>query len=168
MREKMGFGFWVAVVAITAVGLIVWGSLNRSRRTDASHDGKTSREVAFTCTTDMATEFHIHPVLKIVIDGTEETLPVNIGIENGCMHPLHTHDSTGIVHVESPVKRDFTLGDFFAVWGKEFTRDQILDRKADDTHTITMTVNGQAADSYENTVLKDKDEIVISYTTKTP
>ena len=33
------------------------------------------------------------------------------------MHILaHTHDSTGIIHIESPLKRDFTLGQFFDVW----------------------------------------------------
>ena len=30
---------------------------------------------------------------------------------------LHTHDASGIVHIESPDKRDYTLGQFFDVWG---------------------------------------------------
>lgn len=40
-------------------------------------------------------------------------------------NPIHTHDDTGIIHIESPVKRDFTLADFFAVWNKPFSKDQI-------------------------------------------
>lgn len=127
---------------------------------------KTNREVALRCTTDMATQFHIHPVLKIIINGQEQEIPANIGIEVTCMKALHTHDTTGIIHVEAPVKRDFTLADFFAIWGKSFTKDQILDSKVDDNHSIKETVNGQEVQDYENTVLRDKDKIVISYEEK--
>jgi hypothetical protein len=73
------------------------------------------------------------------------------------MHPLHTHDTTGKLHVESPVERDFTLGDFFTVWEKPFDRTHILDF----TGEVSMTVNGVKVDTYENTILNDGDEIII-------
>ncbi len=126
---------------------------------------KTTREVAMSCTTDMATQFHIHAKLRIVISGVEQTIPANVGIDAGCMKPLHTHDASGTIHIESPVKRDFTLGDFFAIWGKPFSRDIILDAKIDLAHHIRMTVNGKDSDEYENLVARDDDEIVISYET---
>jgi hypothetical protein len=31
--------------------------------------------------------------------------------------PLHTHDTSGIIHVESPTVRSFTLGEFVDLWG---------------------------------------------------
>ena len=124
---------------------------------------KTNRELALDCTTDMATQFHIHPVLKIVINGKDQEIPAQIGITSGCMHPLHTHDASGTIHVESPQKRDFTLADFFAVWGKPFTKNQILDSIADARHVIRETVNGVQSQNYENTVVHDGDQIVISY-----
>ncbi|HEX9235017.1 MAG TPA: hypothetical protein VF972_01920 [Actinomycetota bacterium] len=34
---------------------------------------------------------------------------------------IHTHDATGIIHIESPTPRTFTLGEFFDVWGVRFT-----------------------------------------------
>ena len=126
-------------------------------------DDRTAREVALTCTTDMATEYHIHPVLTIIANGETVPIPADIGITRGCMMSLHTHTPDGIIHVESPVARDFTLGDFFAVWDKPFSKDQVLDYVADDTHRITMTVNGEVVDTYENTLLRDKDQIVITY-----
>lgn len=114
---------------------------------------KTNRQVALSCTTDMATQFHIHPHLEIIINGTQQEIPANIGISFSCMHPLHTHDTTGTLHVESPTKRDFTLGDFFAVWKKPFNRDQITQE----------TVNGKETEDFENIVLHDRDQIVITY-----
>src|SRR3989344_7293960 len=119
---------------------------------------KTNREVALTCTTDMATQFHIHPNLEIIINGQRQEIPANIGINDGCMNSLHTHDNSGKIHVESPEKRDFTLSDFFAVWDKTYNKDQILDYKVDDKHIIRQTVNGNETQDYENTVLRDKDK----------
>ena len=31
---------------------------------------------------------------------------------------LHTHDASGIIHVESPDERPYTLGNFFDIWGQ--------------------------------------------------
>ena len=133
---------------------------------DSSGETKSTREVALACTTDLATRFHIHSQLKIVINGEPRDIPADIGISPTCMNPLHTHDTSGEIHVESPQKRNFTLADFFAVWGKSFTKDQILDSTVDDRHIIRVTVNGNNVPDYENTVLRDEDQIVISYEEK--
>ncbi len=111
----------------------------------------------------MATQFHIHPHLKISINGQEERIPKDIGIKPLCMNSLHTHDDSGTLHVESPEKRDFTLSDFFAVWNKIFNKDQILGYKVDEKYLIRETVNGKEVQTYENTILIDKDEIIIYY-----
>lgn len=124
---------------------------------------RTNREVALTCTTDMATEFHIHPTLEIIVNGEKQEIPPNIGVLPNCMNALHTHDAVGTIHVESPERRDFTLADFFAVWGKPFTNEEVLGYKMDETHRIKVLVDGVEVDTYENTVLKDKEKIIISY-----
>lgn len=131
-----------------------------------SSSSRTNREVALTCTSDMATQFHIHPHLEIFINGNQQEVPANIGIQPGCMNSLHTHDASGTLHVESPEKRNFTLSDFFAVWRKTFTKDQIFDNKIDGRHIIRETINGKAVQDYENTVLQDKDQIIIYYEEK--
>lgn len=127
--------------------------------------GKTNREIALMCTTEMATQFHIHPHLEILVDGQKQEIPADIGVEAKCMRSLHTHDNTGIIHVEAKVKKDFTLSDFFAVWNKHFDRNQILEYKADENHKIRITVNGNESQEYENLILQDKDEVVIHYET---
>jgi hypothetical protein len=38
---------------------------------------------------------------------------------------LHTHDATGIIHIESPDNRTYTLGNFFDIWGQPLTQDNV-------------------------------------------
>src|SRR6266550_4974244 len=65
---------------------------------------------------------HIHQHLDIYVNGKHETVPASIGIYDGqFLTELHTHDTTGVMHVESPKKRTFSLGEFFGVWGVRLT-----------------------------------------------
>ena len=60
---------------------------------------------------------HIHQHLDIYVNGRHVTVPALIGIDPGhFFSPLHTHDTSGILHVESPTESAFSLGQFFAVW----------------------------------------------------
>jgi hypothetical protein len=62
----------------------------------------------------------------IFVNGKKETVPAQIGIYDGqFLTELHTHDTTGVMHVESPKKRTFSLGEFFGVWGVRLTNDCI-------------------------------------------
>ena len=151
-----------------AVILIVVGLLgfNNFKALLSGNPARSTRELAMSCTLDMYTQFHIHPHLRIVVNGAEQSVPANVGITLDCMHPLHTHDATGEIHVESPEQRDFTLGDFFAVWGKTFGKDEILSYHADQDHRITMTVAGAENEEYENLILQDKQDIVIEYSSR--
>jgi hypothetical protein len=61
---------------------------------------------------------HIHQHLDIFVNGKHMTVPALIGIyDSQYITELHTHDTSGVMHVESPKKRNFTLGQFFGVWG---------------------------------------------------
>src|SRR6266542_5599468 len=61
--------------------------------------------------------YHAHPNLAIVINGTTFTIPSQVGIQGGCNKPIHTHDTSGTLHVETDDNRDYTLHDFFLIWG---------------------------------------------------
>jgi hypothetical protein len=68
------------------------------------------------------TAVHIHQHLDIYVDGRPVPVPALIGIDPAVgFAPLHVHDTSGVIHVESPTVRDYTLGQFFAVWGVRFT-----------------------------------------------
>ncbi len=64
--------------------------------------------------------FHIHQHLTILAHGKPVEVAGDIGrpVLGGCFYWLHTHDTDGIIHVESPVFRSFTLGNFFDIWGQ--------------------------------------------------
>ena len=60
-----------------------------------------------------------------------------------------------MLHVEATVPYDFTLGNFFTIWGQNFSSQEILGHHADATHRITMTVDGRPSDAFGSLVLQD-------------
>jgi hypothetical protein len=65
-------------------------------------------------------ESHYHAHLTLLRDGKRVKVPALIGIDlqHQCLYWLHTHDATGVMHIESPDARTYTLGQFFDVWGQ--------------------------------------------------
>jgi hypothetical protein len=87
---------------------------------------------------------HIHQHLDIFVNGKPQVVPANIGIYDGqFLTELHTHDPTGILHVESPTKRQFDLGQFFGVWGVRLNADCVGGYCREVT-PWSVYVNGQA------------------------
>lgn len=104
---------------------------------------------------------HIHANLSIFADGVKQTIPADIGIINGQMLPVHTHDGSGRMHLESPIRRDFKLRDFFDVQDETFSATQVLNFRG----TVAMTANGQPNTQLGNLVLTDEMNIEIRVTT---
>ena len=105
--------------------------------------------------------YHSHPTLSIVINGSTFTIPASVGIQGACNRPIHTHDTTGTLHVETDENRDYTLGDFFLVWGNWannprlaiFNSTQIFGNHVANGHNITMTVNNAPNTQLQNYIL---------------
>lgn len=108
---------------------------------------------------------HIHSHLQIFNRGRLVEIPANIGIPIGdsCLYWLHTHTDDGIVHIESPVKRAFTLGEFFDIWGPDLTWTQASLAHASAGKRLQITVNGRPwhGSDPRQIVLQDRQEIVI-------
>jgi hypothetical protein len=70
---------------------------------------------------------HYHAHLDLLIRGTHVQVPANIGIDRRRqkISPLHTHDATGVVHIESAEDVPFTLGQVFAAWGQPLSARQV-------------------------------------------
>jgi hypothetical protein len=63
------------------------------------------------------TQVHNHAALQIFYQGNPVSIPSDIGRLSTCFYWLHMHvESPGVIHMESPKGRTFTLGDFFKVW----------------------------------------------------
>jgi len=92
--------------------------------------------------------YHSHPDLSITISGQTILLPVTF--DASCAQPIHTHDSSGVLHMETDQNQNYTIGDWFLLWGHWadsqtqtiFNRTQIFNNKIDPTHHLTITVNG--------------------------
>ena len=98
--------------------------------------------------------YHIHAHLAIYINGAQKTVPYGIGIEQpwstsadgdsefvssgAAFYYLHTHDDTGVIHIESPNSTIYTLGQFFAEWNQKLSATQI----GPYTGTVIAYVNG--------------------------
>jgi hypothetical protein len=98
--------------------------------------------------------YHIHSHLQVYADGQPRALPGAVGI-NGpvvqqtpegpfygasrCIYWLHTHTSDGVIHIESPTKRIYTLGNFFDMWRQPLSRSQVAAAKG----TVTAFLNGK-------------------------
>lgn len=98
--------------------------------------------------------YHIHAHLQVFVDGQPRSLPGGIGMvgrvaqqtasgpfygASVCYYWLHTHTSDGVIHVESPTLRLYTLGEFFDEWGQPLSSDQVASAKG----KVTTFVNGR-------------------------
>src|SRR5260370_3781914 len=85
------------------------------------------------------TQVHDHALLQIFNQGQAVAIPTNLGRTANCLYWLHMHTGEpGIIHVESPADRTFTLCNFFQVWGAWTGSPQPLES----THVSSITLSG--------------------------
>ena len=108
---------------------------------------------------------HIHPQFSLIINNTSSAVPAQIGIDPplwkdhsldnygmqsmptmnmSAMAPLHTHDNSGIVHGESTVNRNYTLGEFLNIWGMDLS-----------DKTVQITGNSKPVNNLDYILRKD-------------
>jgi hypothetical protein len=113
---------------------------------------------------------HFHAHLDVFVDGKAITVPADIGFEFSAagkptgISALHTHDESGIIHVEAPVVgATYTVGQLLTEWG-------VLDGTGPTTgnaaHSApaswSATVNGKKRPgSISSIILKAHEQIVL-------
>ncbi len=93
-------------------------------------------------------------------------MPALIGIneQQRYLDPLHTHDASGIIHIESPTKTAYTLGQFVAVWGVRLSGSCIGSLCDTRTRQLRADVNGKRVDANPARIdLAPHQEIVLAY-----
>jgi hypothetical protein len=110
-------------------------------------------------------KFHIHAMLHIYVNGLLSPLPADIGIDSakGLESSMHTHDRTGIIHMEAPHPYNFTLGDFFSVWGVKLGPAQLGGLSGYGDDHLHFYVNGKPLSNPAAHVLRNGDSVVIGY-----
>jgi hypothetical protein len=109
--------------------------------------------------------FHIHAMLHIYVGGLLTPLPANIGLDaaKGVESSMHTHDSTGIIHMEAPHPYNYTLGDFFSVWGVKLGPAQVGGLTGFGGDHLHFYLNGKPLSNPAALVLHKDDSVVIGY-----
>jgi hypothetical protein len=98
--------------------------------------------------------YHIHAHLAVFDHGQLYALPPGVGIPGSqavqtqygpvaagghCYYWLHTHTSDGVIHIESPTKKIYSLGNFFDEWHQPLNSRQVASLHG----AITAYVNGK-------------------------
>jgi hypothetical protein len=113
---------------------------------------------------------HIHPHVSLFVNGKQLQIPQGIGFglasaanPQGCLYWIHTHDASGIIHIEAPqieapAGGPYTLGMLFDIWGQPLTDNAIADAKG----PVTAYVNGTKYDGDLRQIpLKSHQEITL-------
>jgi len=115
---------------------------------------------------------HYHAHLDVIADGAKVTLPAGVGfvIQNQRatgITVLHTHDPTGVIHIESAKNKPYTLGQVFTEWDVALNANQVGGLEVDDTHVLQAYVNGRLFTGNPATIrLKPHLEIALWYGAK--
>jgi hypothetical protein len=98
------------------------------------------------CDSQEGSRIHIHQHLTILDRGKPVNVPPNVGQPAGrrCIYWVHTHTPDGVIHIEAPKDRSFTLGNFFDVWGEPLTKTQASSARAAKGKVLKVWVNGKA------------------------
>ncbi len=107
--------------------------------------------------------YHVHAHLDIIVDSKQVTIPAGIGIKsNECLYWLHTHNTSGVIHIESPAQTTFTLGQFIQVWDNTPGISPTFEDLTRGGKDLKVFVNGTEVNtSYGTIPLSAHDEIVL-------
>lgn len=127
----------VTLVASVSIPLLLYFTRKDSTHSIAALSPSPSPFTSIPCDQLEYTQVHYHAYLQILFQGDAVSIPTDVGRKQGCFYWLHMHtNESGIIHVEAPDNRAFTLGDFFAVWSDWAGQAQPLDS----THVSTLTL----------------------------
>lgn len=127
--------------------------------------GLEDREEALDLPAPSDTIYHVHAQLKVFVNGKPQTVPNNIGIDQGkgFLSSLHTHDEKGIVHMEAVERYPFKLSQFFTVWGVKFTPTQLGAFRVGPGLVLETYVNGKKVPNGLNYQMRASDRIVVGF-----
>jgi len=123
------------------------------------------------CLTEDLPQHHIHVHVLILYDGAGVAVPAGIGVgrpwgvdstgfiaTGRCFAWIHTHDTTGVVHIITPEEKAFTLGQVFEVWGQPLGAGSALGYDG----SLAVLVNGRRIDGDPRAVrLENLENIVL-------
>jgi hypothetical protein len=106
------------------------------------------------CNTTEQVAYHVHAHLSVFVNGELRPVPPGIGIvqpvatqtpqgpiygASSCYYWIHVHAQDGVIHIESPTVKQYTLGNFFNIWRQPLSNNQV----GTATGPLTVFVDGR-------------------------
>ena len=154
---------------ITSQKYLVFGQNDNQSNNNNNNFRTISTNISgITCDEVEHLVYHNHTKLIIKIQNETLNIPARIGIiPNDCIFWLHTHDDSGIIHIESPINTAFSLDQFLKVWSifdnssfiKNISKNEIP------ANVSMISENGSKikSDDYKNIILENNAIITIDF-----
>jgi dipeptidyl aminopeptidase/acylaminoacyl peptidase len=147
----------IAIVAVTVlvIGLLVWGVVAHFATASSTstpgvqhpatgtntHPATGQVVDGISCMTSEGSVQHYHAQLYVYVNGQNQPVPTEIGIPNGqCLYALHTHDASGIIHIESPDNSPYVLGNLFDIWGQPLSTTNFMGHQVGGANKLVIDV----------------------------
>ncbi|HKW44874.1 MAG TPA: hypothetical protein VJN22_04395 [Candidatus Eremiobacteraceae bacterium] len=125
---------------------------------DTQTGGQGQQVDGINCRKALNSTFHHHVHLSLFVNGVQYAIPRGTGIKNpgkgnfiyhgDCFYFLHTHDATGIIHMEPPKAMTFGLHQYFDEWGMQLSTTNVAGYQG----AVTVFVNGTQENVDPNTI----------------
>lgn len=159
----------IIIVAFVAIPLInghlhpSQNSTTQSQPTESIFNATYPPVDSIFCDQLEQTAVHYHALVYIYINGQQVQIPQGVGIasDGSCYYWMHTHDTTGVVHMEAPRGRDFTLGNFLDIWSTHFSgyRNELSSADGWTVYIGSQKYNGD----FHNIVFKSHMIVTLAY-----
>jgi hypothetical protein len=128
------------VIALAAGAALAWPGTVRA----AVPAGQTIDGIR--CEQMEGSVLHIHQHVAIFDHGKPVPIPDDVGrpLVGQCFYWLHTHTPDGIVHIESPNFKTFSLGNFFDIWGQPLGKTDVAGAKPKPHEHVEVWVDGRS------------------------
>ena len=180
-QRRRQLAWIVGITVVVAAGVFLFTNRNEQDTSTVALPGELSTEAPWDANAAKSaaratalglppegTTMHEHANVQIFVHGQNERIPTDIGIDPaaGTIQSIHTHDNTGLLHLESSESREFTLGDFFGVWGVRFTPSCMGAYCNDGNSRLQVFLDGEeVTDNLQDVQLDDQAVIVVTYGT---
>ncbi len=156
-------------VSATAINIDAGQQIGANRWSDGpTSTGGTGQPVGGVECLPVNHTFHEHAHVSVFLNGEQLAVPASTGIVNlspgvDCFYALHTHNRSGMIHVEAAAPTTFTLGQFFDIWGMTLSGSEVAGLTGMPV-VVYVTDNGtvtQATGDFRNIQFRSHREITI-------
>jgi hypothetical protein len=165
-------GVIVVVVAAIVVGIMLNNKNVQANNASSSKNAAIASDNPaypvvddIACQTSERLDYHVHAHLSMYVNGQSVSLPANIGLasDKSCIYWLHTHQTDGVIHIESPNANKYSLGTFLKLW-KDYFSSLGYPSQLNSTDGWQVYVNGKPSNGdFHNLRLDAHQLITLAY-----